>query len=175
MAVFSLILSPQTEEVGYQIFSFDGTITIGDGINAFLLILTVIGLVFTVVQLMQTKKINRAELVKELYLMLYDDEELRDVFYKIEWSDFSRGEIDIQDNEFERKADKLLSFFEVLCSMYFRGIITKADMALFDYELKRVYAHPDVQAYFAFLEEWQEDQELGESFVNYQKYCSKKH
>ena len=155
---------------GYRI-SFDGVMTIGDAINVVLLVLTVVGLAFTVIQLIQTKKISRAELVKELYLMLYDDQEMRDVFYKIDWSSFREGELGEIDRDFEDKADKLLTFFEVVCGMYYRGVITRADMALFHYELKRVYEHPDVQAYFRYLEIWQGNQAIGESYVNYKRYC----
>ena len=174
MGRLPLLLLAQVVESGKPCFSFDATMTVGDVINIALLMLTVLGLGFTFTELQQTKKINRAELVKELYLMLYDDTELREVFYLIEWSDFEQGEIDIQNEDIERKADKLLSFFEVVCSMYYRNAITKKDIALFDYELKRVYAHPDVQAYFQFLEEWQAEQLIGESFLNYKKYCSEK-
>ena len=151
---------------------FVADLTIGDVINIFLLVLTVVGLGFTVIQLIQTKKINRAELVKELYLMLYDDQQMRDFFYEIDWSSFTEGELGVENRDFENKADKLLSFFEVLCSMYYRHIITKTDMTLFEYELKRVYDHPDVQVYFDYLKGWQEKQKIGESYVNYKRYCS---
>ena len=105
-------------------------------------------------------------------VLLYDDQQMRDFFYEIDWSSFTEGELGVENRDFENKADKLLSFFEVLCSMYYRHIITKTDMTLFEYELKRVYDHPDVQAYFDYLKGWQEKQKIGESYVNYKRYCS---
>ena len=151
----------------------DNTISIGDIINIFLLMLTVVGLVFTAIELQQTKKINRASLVKELYLQLYDDQELREMFFKIEWSDFSPSDrLKLGGTEEERKADKLLSFFEVICNMYYRGVLTKEDMETFDYEMRRVYSHPAVKEYLQFLEAWQQTQSIGKSYVAYKKYCS---
>ena len=153
-------------------FTVDFTVTIGDIINIIMLALTFIGLAFAAIELSEGKKINRASLVKELYLQLYDDDELRDIFYKIEWSNYSESErLQLQGTEEERKADKLLSFFEVVCDMYYRGILTKEDIAIFDYEMRRVYAHPAVQDYLSFLEEWQEKQSIGKSYVSFKKYC----
>ena len=154
-----------------QVISLDLMITIGDVINGILLVLTLIGLVFTGIQLLQAKKISRAELVKELYLMLNGDNDMREIFYLLEWSEFEEGEIDIQCSENESKVDKLLSFFEVVCSMYYRGVLTKNDMAIFNYELKRVFEHPDIQSYFNNLVSWQKSRGIGESYVNYKKYC----
>lgn len=147
------------------------SITIGDIINIFLLILTLIGLVFTAAQLIQTKKINRASLVKELYWTLYSEKELRDVFYRFEWSNYEEGEFEICNTEMERSADKLLSFFEVICNLYYRGVLKKTDIELFDYEMQRVFSHPVIQEYLLFLDRWQSNQRIGKSYTNYKKYC----
>jgi len=152
--------------------STSNMISLADGINLGLLILTFFGLLFTGFQLMQTKKINRAGLVKELYLNLYNDQELRDIFYKIEWSEYrSTDRFKLEGNEEERKVDKLLSFFDIICNMFYRGVLTKKDMKVFSYEMMRVYEHPAVQEYLDSLEDWQKSQNIGESYVNLKKYC----
>lgn len=148
--------------------NIDHSITIGDIINMALLFLTILSLIFTAIQLAQTKKINRASLVKELYWTFYDDDEIREVFYIIEWSNYKD---DIEVDGYEQKVDKMLSFFEVVCSMYYRKILTKSDMKTFNYEMNRVYAHSKVQEYLVFLDNWQENLSIGESYANYKKYC----
>lgn len=146
--------------------------SLSDRINIGLLVAACLGLVFTGMQLNQTKKINRANLVKDLYLKLYDDKELRDIFYKIEWSEYSSSDrLKLEGSEEEHKADKLLSFFDVICNMYYRGALTDKDMDVFSYEMLRVYKHLAVQDYLSFLSEWQIEQGMGESCVNYKKFC----
>lgn len=52
----------------------DISVNVSDIINACLLFLTLIGLAFMAYQLIQTKAINRAQLVKVLYLQMYSDD-----------------------------------------------------------------------------------------------------
>lgn len=169
-------IEPSTEAVvdtGSLSQSLSDMISLADGINLGLLVLTFLGLLFTGFQLMQTKKINRASLVKEMYFNLYNDQELRDIFYKIEWSEYkSTDRFNLEGDEEERKVDKLLSFFDIICNMYYRGVLTKKDMEVFSYEMMRVYEHPAVQEYLEFLEDWQKSQNIGESYVNLKKYCN---
>ena len=153
--------------------AIDLPIGIGDIINIVLLLLTFIGLIITIVQLLRSRKLNRASFVKELYLQLYQDKDLREAFYAIEWSDYTPSErLKLQGSEEEQKTDRLLSFFEIVCSMYYRKILTPDDMSPFDYEMRRVYEHPDIQNYLRFLDGWQKRQGLGKSYVNYKRYCS---
>ena len=44
-------------------------------------------------------------------------------------------------------------------------------MDVFSYEMLRVYKHPAVQDYLSFLSEWQIEQGMGESCVNYKEFC----
>lgn len=147
-------------------------ISLADTINLGLLVLTLLGLFFTGFQLMQTKKINRSSLVKEMYFNLYNDEELREIFYMIEWDDSEISRVlNLGGTEEERKVDKLLSFFDIICNMYYRGVLGKKDMKVFSYEMMRVYGHSAVAEYLKFLKNWQDEQKLGESYVYFKKFC----
>ena len=161
---------PEITEAANKVSS---SISIADIANLGLMVLTLIGLCFTGFQLMQNKKINRANLVKELYFTLYNDPELRDMFYKIEWSNYDASERQIISDDDERKTDKLLSFFDIICNLHYRKILTEKDMEVFLYEMLRVYKHPSVQEYLDFLSEWQEEQKTGKSFIYFKKYCEK--
>ena len=151
--------------------STSSVITLGDSISIVLLIVTAIGIIFTGMQLKQTKDINRAILVKELYLFFYKDKAIREIFYKIEWSNYSLDERMKLDTKEEQQVDALLSFFEVICDMFYRKVLTKDDLKIFDYEMYRTYEHPGVQEYLEFLEEWQKERNIGESFRSFKRYC----
>ena len=148
----------------------DTTGTISDIINLILLFLTMLGLIVAAFELGHNKKINRASLAKELYWTLYDDPDIRSIFYRIEWSNYEIEDYGNAERDDEQKLDKLLSFLEIVCSMYYRRVFTRKDIRLFDYELNRVCSHPCVQAYWKFLDEWQSEQKIGDSFVNLKRY-----
>ena len=154
--------------------STSSVITLGDSISIVLLIVTAIGIIFTGMQLKQTKDINRAILVKELYLFFYKDKAIREIFYKIEWSNYSLDERMKLDTKEEQQVDALLAFFEVICDMFYRKVLTKDDLKIFDYEMYRTYEHPGVQEYLEFLEEWQKERNIGESFRSFKRYCEEK-
>lgn len=150
----------------------DRSVSVGDIINIILLFLTLMGLVFTMYQLIQAKTINRAQLVKELHLQMYSNDAIREIFYKIEWSDYSYIDIgQYHGTIIEQQTDRMLSFFETICNMYYRGSLTKEDMQIFDYEMMRVFRHPSIREYLSFLEEWQTDSGIGKSYTYYKRYC----
>lgn len=154
--------------------TIDYTIQMGDILAAVVLILTVIGLIFTAVQLAQAKRINRASLAKELYLRLYDDEDMREIFYAIEWSNYTENNLfKIGKTKDEAKLDKILSFYDMICNLYYRRVFLQKDMELFEYEMQRVFSHPSTQGYLRFLECWQKHHGLGRSYMYLKKYCEK--
>jgi len=144
---------------------------ISDIIDIALLVVTALGIIFAGIQMRQTTKINRANLVKELYFTLYNDKELRKIFYKIEWSSYDNSEWKKLDEEEEQCVDKLLTFFDIVCNMYGRKVLIKQDMDIFSYEMRRVYEHPAIQEYLTFLSNWQRKRGLGENYISYKKYC----
>lgn len=116
----------EMQNVSEVIISYD--ISLGDIINAIMLLFTLMGLIFTIIKLRQNKIINRASFIKELYFQFYNDKEIMDAFYHIEYDenpDDGKYDSQLHNSEFGRKFDKLLSFFEIVCDMYYRNIITK--------------------------------------------------
>lgn len=150
------------------------TINIGDIINFLMLFLSFFGLIFTAIELKRGKNINRANLVKELYVEFYKDNDIMEVFYDIEYDnepDNGKYDISLHYSDYGRKVDKLLSYFEVICNMYYRNIITKKDMSIFLYEMYRVYSNLKIQNYLSFIEEWQRENDCGYSYEKYKKFC----
>lgn len=155
--------------------NFNCTISIGDIINIVISILTFIGLIFAVIELKQNKNINRANLVKELYLGFYENEDILEVFYDIEYDEYpncSTYDEELHHSEYGKKVDKLLSFFEVVCNLYYRKMITTDDLSIFSYEMLRVFNNAKIQKYLSNVKLYQTNVNCGFSYINYKKYCN---
>lgn len=126
-------------------------------------------------QLVQQEKISRATFVHDLYMKLFNDDEIRALFYSIEWSDYKpKNPVGYSKTDSEKAADKLLALFDLVCSMYYNDVLKKEDLSVMDYEMLRFYLHPDTQSYLSFLQRWQKIQNIGRSYESYSKYCSEK-
>lgn len=156
---------------------FNCNIRIEDIINIVISILTFMGLIFAILELKQNRNTNRANLIKELYIGFYKDEDILEIFYDIEYdenpNDGTYNE-EWHHSEYGKNVDKLLSFFEVVCDLYYRKMITANDLDIFSYEMLRVYSNAKVRSYLFNVELHQETVKCGFSYVNYKKYCKEK-
>lgn len=69
-------------------------------------------------------------MVKELYVKFYKDNDIMEVSCDIEYDNEPNNgdnDISLHNSDYGRKVDKLLSYFEVICNMYYRNIIAKKD------------------------------------------------
>jgi len=117
----------------------------------------------------QTKKSviqKRSEYIIELYNTFVNDENMTEVYYTIEYSEFIYNPTErFQDFDFnwdpnfhgsetEKKVDKLLGHFSNIGRLYSYGILTKEDLQFFKYEFLMIYQNENIQAYFTFLDNW---------------------
>jgi hypothetical protein len=124
--------------------------TAGDIINAALLIVAIAGIGLTWGQLRSGARTQRAAFLRDLYTTLNNDQAICDGFYAIEYGRFHySGEF--HDTKVEREVDRLLSFFDLVCELYHRKILTKEELQFFEYRFQRVSADPEVAAYLRFL------------------------
>lgn len=143
-------------------------------INLLILCVNFFGFIFTIIQVSENKRVNRAQLVRELYSRLYDDAEMMQVFYDIEYDEESENknyDMSLHHSEYGRKCDKLFSYFEIICCLYYRRSLNKKDMKIFEYELFRIYNNQKVKTYLNFIKEWQKGLGYGFSYSNLEKYC----
>jgi hypothetical protein len=123
------------------------------------LIGTTIGLAFTAWQIRKNTKTERGKFFKELYEPFFFNNELRYVFELIEKKEnifgAGHGTADGAEREKRQKAiENLFAHFEILCSLYRRGLINKVDMQNFDYNIQRVFKHTGFSDYEKFLDSW---------------------
>lgn len=147
------------------------TASIGDIINAGLLVLAAVALIFTYLQVRANTRTNRAIFFKELYLTMFSDSDMRDAFYKIEYDQFVYSEKFHKSPE-EKAIDRLLSFVDLICNLYYQGLLTSNEMKSFSYELKRIYENSNVSGYLAFLKAFYSQVNTGtQPFAYFLRYC----
>lgn len=116
-------------------------------------VVAIIALVFAIVQVVQSQRHKRAEFIINLYDEFIKDEDMMEMFYKIEYDEFVYDANFHQSPE-EKKLDKLLGHFDNICSLYKMGILSDDDMRFVKYNISRVVTNDNVQKYFCFLDSW---------------------
>ena len=114
-------------------------------------IATIGAFVYAIVQVRQSKKQKRAEFIVQLHSMFVQDEDMLEMFYKIEYGDFDFNNLQMTPDE--KKLDKLLGHFNNICRLHEMKILKDEDIELMRYEICRVAQNSQVQKYFKWLDE----------------------
>jgi hypothetical protein len=128
---------------------------------------TLVGLVFVALQMRKNTATQRGKFFRELYEPFFLKEELRYAFTLIEGRKdkdaFREHYCTTDPKEYEKKGkpiETLFAHFEIICSLYRRGLIDKGDMHYFDYNIQRVLNHPGFNDYRAGLNCWRKSKGL---------------
>lgn len=130
------------------------TISISDLVNIALLVATTIGVFAAFRQIYISNKQKRADLLLQLCYQFYQDHDMQDIYYKIEYEQFKYTVDTFHMSEDERKLDKLLGLFSNIGQLYEMDIIKDQDLEFIKYEYQIIYEYPDVQNYFKTLDGW---------------------
>ena len=109
----------------------------------FAAIATIGAFVYAIVQVKQAKKHKRAEFIVQLHDMYVHDQEMLDLFYRIEYGEFRYSEAIHMTSE-EQILDKLLGHFNNICRLYEMGVLKDEDIELMRYEICRVAQNSQV-------------------------------
>jgi len=115
-----------------------------------------IGLFLTAYQISRVIRQRRIERVDEVRRELFGNEELQQIYYKLEYQEF-KYTAEFHTSEEEKHLDKLLSMFDSLAKQVELGLLSVKDLDLVAYEYIVTYQDPSVQDYFTFLDGWFED------------------
>jgi hypothetical protein len=174
-----------------QILVIDGRIlspnalTWGDIISMGMLVISffgftaaLIGILFTYMQVKQNNKVNRAMFLKEFYTTMFTDEDIRKVWYMVEYNRFiyegtdeTRDEC-FHESELEKATDRLLTFVDLLCSLHARNVISDDEMGFFKYEIRQMYTNEDLDRYLRHVQASYKKIGL-EPYKSYFQYCEK--
>jgi hypothetical protein len=130
------------------------TMTISDHINLALLVATLIGVFAAYRQIYISNRQKRADLVLQLCNQFYQDKEIQEIYYKIEYNDFKYEIQKFHGSEEEKQLDKLLGLFSNIGQLYDMKIIKDADLEFIKYEFQIIYENKSVTAYFKTLDNW---------------------
>ncbi len=129
-------------------------ITLPDWLKITAIFLASIGLFLNAWQQWKVYRQKRIEYVSDVLWKIYDDEELSEIYYKIEYSEFIYNSNDFHGSENEKKLDKLLSTFDILAKQYYLKLITIQDIDLISYEYLVIFQNKEINKYFDFLDSW---------------------
>lgn len=155
-----------------DLLKFNPEITVSDIISILSFISIIIGGVFALIKWNKDKKLKRAEYMQSLIDKIENDNSSG--FYIIEYN-YDWYDASFHDNkELENKIDYTLSYFNYICYLKMRRIITKNEFLFFEYQIKRIFHNPGVQNYFYNLYHFSLHVDSPMSFPNLFKY-GKKH
>ena len=132
--------------------TFKPEVSLGDIIAAAGFFVAAIGLFLTLYQLRRDSNRKRAEFIVSVFHQYVTDSDTSGMFYLLEYGNFQYGP-EFHGSEQERHLDRLLSYFEMIATLYHMRVITRADLELMRYQFVRVYKNQAVQRYFKFLDE----------------------
>lgn len=125
-----------------------------------LLIATTFGVFATFRQIYISNKQKRADLILQLCNQFYQDKDMQDIYYRIEYGEFQYAITTFHKTEDEKKMDKLLSLFSNIGQLYQMGIVKDKDLEFIKYEFQIIYEYKAVQAYFQTLDSWFEARQI---------------
>jgi hypothetical protein len=115
---------------------------------------TLAGVIFAALQIQKNTATQRGKFFRELYEPFFLNDELRSAFALIERE---RSKDAFRE---QRAIETLFAHFEIICSLYRRGLIHDDDMHYFDYNIQRVLNHPGFNDYRAGLDSWRKSKGL---------------
>lgn len=135
-------------------FKFMGKLQFIDYFTIASSIAVVIGVIFGFHTWRKSMAIKRAEYVQSLREKFYDDKDVSEVIYTIDygmhWYDSSfHGGTDM-----ERKVDKTLSVCDHICYLYVNKLISGKEFEIFEYDLYRILNNDDFVDYLYNVSYW---------------------
>ena len=115
--------------------------------------LAALGLFANYFQIRKANIQKRAEYIVKLYNEFVNDNDMTDIYYQLEYSDFDYNN-EFHGSETEKKLDKLLGHFSNVGRLYFMGILKKEDLKFLEYEFLIIYQNRNIQKYLEFLDNW---------------------
>jgi hypothetical protein len=153
-----------------------GTATWADAVTAIAAAVgcffTVIGGIFALLQWKKNCSLKKAEFVNNFIKNIRDDEDIivtlkfldeSDSWYSIKFHDSD----DENEQKFEQRMDKTLSYFSYICYLRKKKIIKDKEFNFFNWHLKLILMNPGIQDYFYHLYHYV----TGKFRANFQYQC----
>lgn len=153
--------------------NFQFTISVADVINFALLIMATTGVWLTFRQLKLNYRTQKATFFKDLYSIMYGDSDIREGLYLVNYDKFAYNK-SFHGSQNEKFIDRMLSFLDLICDLYYQDVITDYEMKFFKYELSVVYKNEQIRQYLNFLRQHSKSKGLDtEPFPSFTAYCDR--
>jgi hypothetical protein len=129
-------------------------VTVGDLIQACALIFAAIGLFLNLAQMKAANRQKRAEYIISLHNQFSLDEDVLDIYYKIEYGRFVYEQQAFHGSDEEKKLDKLLDVYDNIAKLYLLKNFTIRDLNYVAYSYLVVYQDQAIKTYLSFLDKW---------------------
>jgi hypothetical protein len=112
------------------------------------------GLLLSAHQVRALRKQQRLSTLHGYWNLLWSDPKLTEMYYRIEYGEFTYDPTDFHRSDDEKTLDKLLGVMQFLALYYRSGLISKEELNLVHYDIVRILKDPSIQEYFRFLDGW---------------------
>ena len=92
-------------------------------------------------------------LVSDVLWKIYDDDDMRNVFYQFEYGELRYSEVH-HGSDNEKNVDKLMACLEILAKQYYLGLLTLEGIELITYEYITVYQDDEIKKHLISLDGW---------------------
>lgn len=99
---------------------------------------TIFGGFFALLQWRQSYKLKRAELLKEAVSKIRDDTTIAEVLYTIDYGEEWYTTEFIKNHSIEQKYDKVFAYFDYLCYLKSKRVLSRDEFRIFEYRLIRL-------------------------------------
>lgn len=140
-----------------------------------IMIISILGSVFALIQWRQSYKLKRAELIKKAIEETRNDQDLVQVMYSIDYGEEWYGYDFIKDHNKEEKFDRAFALFDYICYMKMIKIFGDDEFSIFEYRIQRMAKNKSFLEYFFNLYHFSEKQKTEFSFYHLLKYMRKNH
>jgi hypothetical protein len=130
-------------------------------VPAFAAALAAFGLFLNVKQSRRTNAQGRAAIVAKSLERFTDDEDMQEIFYKIEYSEFSYKQDEFHESPEEKQLDKLLMHWSIVALAWESGLLKTDDLRPLQYLVRRILGDKGVQEYLQFVASWSSNANLG--------------
>jgi len=132
-------------------------------------IIAITGIIALGLNFCQSRRTNaqaRAAIVAKCLERFMDDEDMKAVFYSIEYSTFDYNQKTFHSSTEERQLDKLLMHFSTAALAWQAGLLKTEDLQPLQYFVRRLLGDANVKKYMSFVVDWSSKCNLGEHPYN---------
>jgi hypothetical protein len=115
-------------------------------------LLTIIGLVFTALQIRRAARTQRYQFLLTVTERYFGDKEVREFYYRLDYHKFTFDPKTFLGTEDERLLDGIIYNLDIIGRMLRMNVLSLHEVSIIGFQVSRVMGNPEVQRYLAWLD-----------------------